>query len=616
VALEFELMPFGHDTPAHVLLQVAAQAPDTANAKDLLKIDISWKERLLAAEAILDSIPARVILLRFPAGSPPGGERPDRQLQQESADVLRLLTKPRPGKLHIIAVQQWWRWPHTVAAHEIQIKVSSRAKEFLVDAGYWGTLAPTAAKLLKLLDDDGDRLSPLQLRLGVALLAGGTNPATVRSALSAGTTLRDLEQPLRRLLDRRPQLAAAIGRVARARTAVDEPVLKDVAAAGDEWEVLSRCFLYPEEIGRLRFHDQLRWLVADASAETGTHARLRGYYEQLDGATDSAQGLKKVIPWLEKLHHASRADAEGNVEAWLALNPPSREHFWEFGWSLSYVHKRYTAAARVFRELLSRVSAEDDNYGQHYFAYNLDKSGGDPILAEKYYRLAVDGDPTNAWWNSRYVTFLTGRGRFEAALRAWNAALEVVDPGGERSSGDWLPFQLHKHVIKAGLDSGNLELADAAFRAIRPPASADVLFQWLGSEIEASRQVRRLGEALFPGYLNVIDWWKPRQLRPRPGENFTDWRAGRVLRVRRDEISLALGYCSPAGHPVLEYQVLSRQVWAEAAGGAEPREGDFLEVARINGKRQLIAEPVAATAEIDRERLANSLRFLSTLPTG
>jgi tetratricopeptide (TPR) repeat protein len=609
-----ELMPFGHDAPAHILLQIASQAPDTSDARALTAIGTPWKTRLAAADSILDSASSRIFLVRFPAGALPTGERSDRQVQSETVEVLDLVTKPRADKLHVIAANPWWKWPHNVVPRRIPIEVSSRSSEFLLNESQWGSLKSAAQRLSRLLGVEGDRLSPLQLRLGVALLAGGMSPAVIRSSLGGERTLRDLEPALRRLLERRPQLQAALVRVARARTAVDADVLRDVASAGDEWELVSKCFLYPEQGGKLRFHDQLRWLVPDVSAESAVHARLRSYYQTLGGTADPAQGLRHVVPWLETIHHASRADSEGNVEAWLALNPPAREHYWEFGWSLSYVHGRFDAAARVYRTLLDRIPNEDDNYGQHYYAYNLDRAGADPIAAERYYRRAVAGDPTNPWWNSRFVSFLTEQGRFESALQAWNAALEAIDSGGERSAGEWLPNHFHKHVIRAALDSGNLDLAEAAFRAVQPPASSDEVFQWLGSQIGAAREVRRLGEALFPASVNVSEWWRPRLLTPRHGENFSEWRAGRVLTVNDREVAVALGFRGVDKVPVLEYQVLPLADWKQAAKDSAAREGDFFEVALIDGKRRLESEPPAAATELKEDRIKSLLRFVSTLP--
>ncbi len=608
---ELEILPFAHDTPAQVLLQIAALVPDSPYAKTLTALEAPWKERLAAAGAVLDGPHATVILVRFPAGALPSGERADRQLQQESADVVQLVTSPRKGKLLVVATRPWWIWPYEGPFSEIRLILSSQSREFLSDASQWGSLAPFAAKLAKVLGVDGDKVSPLQLRLGVALLATGTSPSTVREALAPGSNLRDLERPLRRMLEAKTTLDAALTRVARARTAVDAAVLEDVASAGPDWELVSRCFLYPEKGGRLRFHDQLRWLVPDGSAEPDAHSKLLSYYRSLDGATNPAEGLRRVAPWLEKLHHASRADATGEVNAWLALNPPTREHFWEYGWSLSYVHKRFSAAANVYRELLARIPHEDDNYAQHYYAYNLDQAGEDPIVADAYFRKAVEGDPTNAWWSARLISFLTERGRFEPALKAWSAALEAIDPGGDRSGGDWLPYHLHKHVVQAGLDSGNLELADAACRAIRPPASSVEIFCWLRTKIEAARQVRRLGEALFPAHVSFPEWWKPRLLRPRHGETVVEWRAGRVLRVDPAEVFVALGFLPEMGGPVVvEYQVLAREAWNAAAQGQEAHAGDFLEVALIDGKRKLESERPKETS-VDKARLENLLRYLS-----
>ena len=109
---ELEILPFGHDTPAQVLLRIAALAPDSPSAKTLSTIAASWSDRINAADAILDGAATRVQLVRFPAGPLASGERADRQLQQETLDVVRLVTRPRTGCLQVVAAQPWWRWPH------------------------------------------------------------------------------------------------------------------------------------------------------------------------------------------------------------------------------------------------------------------------------------------------------------------------------------------------------------------------------------------------------------------------------------------------------------------------------------------------------------------------
>lgn len=611
-ALFLEALQFGHDTPAHLLLQVAALLPESPQAKTVTDFASPWPEKVAAAGKILSSCAARVIMLRFPAGWPRGDDRADRQVKQETWDVIAVLTKPQAGKLHIIAGQSTWKWRHDAPHQIVEVRASSQSKKFLADAGYWGDLAPAAQSLLKVLGSGADHLSPLQLRLGVALLASGTPAPVLRKALAPKSTLRDLEFSLRRMLAGRPALATALSRVARARTAVDEKVVEDVAAAGEEWNLLSRCFLYPDSQARLRFHDQLRFLIDEATPQTQSHEKLRAYYQSQDGATTVSQGLKKVVPWLEKIHHASRGDQSGDVDAWLTLNPPSREHYWEFGWSLSYVYRRYEQAARVFRELLNRVPGEQDNYGLHYYAYNLDRAGREPLTAERYYRRAVEGDAANPWWNGRYISFLTARGRFEPALTAWNAALEAIDPDGGRSGGDWLPFNFHKHVIKAALESGDLELADAAQRSVRAPASDEEVFRMLAEEIAAAREVRRLGEALFPADVPVQKWWIPRLLVPRPGETFSNWRAGRVLSVTPEEIRVVLGQRCKEEKGQVEYQVLSAATWNETAI-EPPHAGDFIETAEIDGKFRLIAEEPQGSAA-DPVELMKALRFLNRPP--
>lgn len=72
---DLEILPFGHDTPARALLQIAALEPTSSSAKVLITLEAPWKQRLDAARAILEATQATVFLVRFPAGAMPAGER-------------------------------------------------------------------------------------------------------------------------------------------------------------------------------------------------------------------------------------------------------------------------------------------------------------------------------------------------------------------------------------------------------------------------------------------------------------------------------------------------------------------------------------------------------------
>ena len=611
-AVELSTPPPGQDLPAHLLLQVAALAPGSPEARTLVRPAASWSERTDAASALLERGERKVLLLRLPPARAMSTDRPDwRQLQREVSDVLLLLTTPRESVLPIVTAPHGWAWPHrSNPPEEIGLDVRTDARAFLL-ARDWGPLAPAAQHLWRTCQALADHCSPLQLRLGVALLHFQTPPGIVAAALLPPETLRSLERPLRGLLARRPALAAALRRVACARFPVRREVLLDLAAAGEDSDVLERCFLYPGADNTLRFHDQLRWLVAvdpNECPQTAAHQKLRTYYESLDGTVDPQAGLERVVPWLEKLHHASLSDDKGDVDAWLALQPPSREHYWEYGWALSYVHHRFLAAARVFETVLRDIDPED-NYSRHYVAFNLDRAGQRPLEVEEQYRRAVLGDPSNPWWNSRYITFLTERGKFDAALHAWQEAIEAVDPDGERSGEEWLPQHLHQHVVRAALDSGNLALAEAALEAVRSPVCQTETFLALEERLHAVREVRRLREALFPAELLVSDWWKPRLLRGRAA-TLSGWRPGRVIAVEPGSVSLALGTQAPDGQTSVSYHEMAREVWDGLCRQA-PVEGAFVEVAETDGVPVLEVElpPVSPDAEL-RARLRHLFRFL------
>jgi hypothetical protein len=619
--LDLAVPPKDHDAPAHLLLQLAAREPGSSSAQTLLQLDAPWNERILAARRLLEPKKRRLLLVRVPpswaGASDWGGSQ--QQLEKECDSVLALLLEPRKNVLPIVAADQSWSWPQPSSQPvSYRLAASSNGRQFLSDES-WGPLAESARRLLERVADFADACSPLQLRLGVALVHEGALPYEIAKVLRPPATLRHLERPLRNLLARRPALAAALRRIACARLPLEPEVMRDLASAGEHQELVERCFLYEEaETGKLLFHDQLRWLLEEAGdgEPVDAHGKLAKHYgSRLDGQPEPKAALRNVLPWLEHLHHASRADALGDVEAWLKLAAPSREHYWEYGWSLSFLHRRYREASEVYKALLDRVG--EDNYAEHYYAFNLDKAGIEPVTAEQHYRKAVDGDRANTWWSGRLITFLLERGKFDAALDAWNAALEEIDPDGNRSGGPWLPYNLHAHVIRAALAAGHLSLAQAALDAIGAPARSSPELELLADRVEAARQVRLAGEALFPADEPVARWWTTPRLLARhwPAQEPERWHPGRVLNVGEKEVRLALGKREDE-EVVVYYQSLSLPEWKEIAipEGIEPKAGAFVELGYYGAKRRLAVELAGGDAPEERalEELRYSLRFLST----
>ncbi|MBL8718207.1 MAG: hypothetical protein JNL79_19660 [Myxococcales bacterium] len=605
--LEPEFPAVSLDTPAHLLLQIAALDASSAEAGVLTEPKERWAERISAARRILERVERGLVLLRVPpGGTAPGLEQ--RQLAREISDVVALLTAPPPGWMVVAAAPVGWQWPHAGPIEQHSLRVITNAVGFLSDGSIWNGLQPHAARLSQVLGEEADRCSPLQLRVAVALVAGGLDPQRVSAVLQAGQSLRALEGLLGELFQRRPRLLQALRRVACARIPVARAVLEDVAQAGPEAEILFHCFLYDAGGGALRFHDQLRWVVAahpDLALQSA-HRRLLDHYLSLDGERDPRKGLRNVLPWVEKFHHAALADVEGGVDTWLAMRPPSREQYWEYGWSLSYVHQKYAASARVFERVLTDLDP-DDNYALHYFAFNLDRAGLRRVDAEESFRKAVEGDPSNAWWNARYVSFLTERAKLDAASRAFQAALENVDPDGELSGGSWLPYQLHLHVIRAALECSHLDLAERALDAVKAPASGDAKFKALRDQLLFLRETRRLREALFPPWVAPADWWQPRLLRGREG--LTNVRFGRVVEVDDELVVLALA----AKGSAVTYHDLTRGDWSALSRGVPPVAGAFVEVAGTPTGEVAALESIAARPESEAE-VTRILRYLAGSP--
>ena len=138
----------------------------------------------------------------------------------------------------------------------------------------------------------------------------------------------------------------------------------------------------------LRFHNAVTtWLSAEE--RIATHRRLSEYYaSKIDAKGPAYRGRQ-----LEAFHHASQV---GDPETLNTFRPLFVDQLNKLGRTLSKEVRNFAAAADVFRRA---VQWDDQNdYGHHYLAYNIDWLANDPGLAEKEYRRALEVNPEHPWW--------------------------------------------------------------------------------------------------------------------------------------------------------------------------------------------------------------------------
>lgn len=349
----------------------------------------------------------------------------------------------------------------------------------------------------------------------------------------------------------------------------------------------------------------------EPAGQQRAHEDLAWFYQQADGATSPLQLAGPPLrAWLEKAHHLAHsvsdaADTTVRVgrQRWANLECPSRHLLWDRARTLSREHRRYAEAAALFRRCIEQFG--DDDYSWHYAGFNLERARQDPGGAETALRMAVvpewPRDKTdnpgsrNPWWNSRLVTFLIGRGRTLAALEAWGAALDNVDPDCKRvADNPWLAKHLHRWVVRAWLEVGEVKNARRVFDEI--PADIvgmDEQLKQLQWRLEDAEEAVQLVESVYPASTPPSDRWHHPQVPP--GAELSTWSPGRVVAANRNGVVLVLAAMGPGGpeRRVVRAQVSAKE-WSKLAWCPPADAAGFVEVHVTRQGRQRIVPVTAA----------------------
>ncbi len=478
-----------------------------------------------------------------------------------------------------------------------QVLQSQKAsRDMLADAEEWGSYAESVDRLRHAMDLELD-VTPLQLRLMVALVQLGDDPRTLLHEVAASRSVHAradldvLELRLEGVLQRpdKAPLRKGLHRFLQARFPLPlEQAQRLSGLPNADVPLLSRCIGSGADVVRVdeRVRRLLLRLTADSShpAEPDAHLELASFHQQRDGAlgVEQAQG-GQVLHWLEKVHHLGHAGAKG-AQQWSALRLTAREFFWDRARSLSVEHRDYMGAAAVYEQCIEKVDAEDA-YSWHYLGFNLDRAAQHRQRAEEAFRKAIRLDPGNPWWNGRLMTFLIEQSRFRAAEEEWRALQERVDPDGTQvRCGPSLALNVHRWVVQSWLDRGEVERARRVFNAVPLEVVREHRkLQELRQRLMDAEEARQLGEPVYPASTPVeLRWKEPLHLeRVNPhGALLREWFPGRVVRASPRSISVVVA--TPEVGPVSRQVVvkeLTRDQWRRATGStALPRADTFIEV--------------------------------------
>jgi tetratricopeptide (TPR) repeat protein len=301
---------------------------------------------------------------------------------------------------------------------------------------------------------------------------------------------------------------------------------------------LRYCLLYPDGEG-YRLHELLkadardndRWL--QEGEDPATHRDLYRFYQKRFSQRPSGDA-EALVEECEAFHHAMHS---GDRELMHAARPYFAAQLDLLGRTLSRDHKEYRTAAEVFER--AYVWEPDDAYAHHYRAYNLDVLAESPELVERHYQRAIQLEPDNVWWRSRWISYLITRGRMAASHSAWLDTLDQVelpDAGADPT----IYRNLHVWVARLLLHRGQLDMAAEVLEGIPEENLRDDLgLRALKRRLDALLQARR-GEAVFPLSVSQDHQWDgphlaPKRLNKHP---LTRWMPARVDAVSEEGISL------------------------------------------------------------------------------
>lgn len=600
------------DAPLHALLQVAA-----ALGPELLELaqrdELGLGERALRLARALAQT-GRPLIFRQPAS---WRARKEHELGEDARLRSRRANEVMSG---LLSAQ------HVLIPATREEPLGERVEVSLarmplplddIDATHFGNFAQQAEDVKRWCGARQAEPTPLQFRVTVALHAlGGAEPELVDYLADRGPGLQILESRLARALHGSKFWRRAALRAAMCRRPLPADVFLAIAGVtqSNEAPLLTECLGYPTAQG-IVMHERVREIVLDVTrdrdAELEAHQRLADQHAKLDGQRSPTES-PSVIDWLETTHHLAHAGPAA-AERWSNRSLRCRELFWDRARALS-LQGHYVAAADVYARCLE-VCGPNDDYAQHYRAFNLDRAGERPDEVRKGFEAAVGIRRDNAWWNARLVTHLIGRGQFVAARRAYGEALRNVDEDGERTrESAWLALNFHRWIVEAWLDAGEVELAREVFDAVHPATIArEDGLRALEATLLDAEEAQALGESVYPASTPLDKRWLARRVVPdvcASGAERIAWYPGRVVDRTAEGVLLVFAIPDPRRDARrARSRELSADEWQRAAGRPIGEAHGFIEIGSY-ADGSLVIEPIDEPAPERRRDPLDELRYL------
>lgn len=555
---------------------------------ELTSQELDWTAKIEKAQGWLAEFSRTeegVLLLDEPLDWPSrSGE--EQRFRKPAEDVAQMLLNQR--SLQLVIAGRAPAYLHCDHSHPANL--GGDRTRWLTSPEQWGRVAVAAAELAE-LGQGLERLTPLEIRLLVALQALGEH-GRLRPLLSRPTSRRRISAELCGALTARPNLAPirkTWAKIALVRGALDEELLAELVGSdldAQAKDLVRCCLLYSE--GHSSFmHETLRrdaaqrgWLQQDELRSI--HHWLAEHYREAFRGSE-----RELVAEAEAYHHAMATGDPDFVDGF-------REFFVEqldaLGKVLSYEMEQYATAVNVYERAV-RWDPKDD-YAHHYLAYNLDVEGREAKRVDRHYRQALDLESANAYWHSRWITFLITRSRLAEARQAWDEALDALGLPDEHRSG-WIYERFHIWVARLLIHRGQLDFARDVLDAIpKDVRKAHLGMKALARRLEALLEAQRVA-AVFPL------WLEPREaLATGPhlaaeldddGRPLQDWRPGRIDAVDEGKVHLIIAEPPAAedGEPVYSSMTLSREEFDRLSRDDRARQleaGKFIEIVWYEGR--------------------------------
>ncbi len=467
---------------------------------ELASQESTWSDKLELAKTWLSRCADEneVVLLLDEPQTWPSRAGEDTHFGRSAEDMASLLFN-QDGLARVVT----GRLPEYLAAtRPHRADLSGDRARWLLDADRWGAMADAASQVAS-FGAALEARTPLEIRLMVAIQWCGRGER-LRRLVARPSSRRQVSEELRRILGARQELCEV--RRMWARTALVRGELTAsllgclglISLAGDQRDLVRYCLLYSEG-DRWFMHETLRrdvqqcgWI--DDAAQT--HRQIAEYYRDEFQQTDS-----ELVAEAEAYHHATQVGDREFAEGFRVF---FAEQLDALGKMLS-LEKQYQQAVAVYERAIQWDP--DDDYAHHYLAYNLDFEGRDAPRVERHYQKALEIEPANAYWHSRWITYLITRSRLSDARRAWDEAMDALGLPDDRRDG-WVYENVHIWVARLLIHRGQLDFARDVLQSI-PLAvrERNLGMKALARRLEALLEAQRIG-AVFPLWVAPDDWWR------------------------------------------------------------------------------------------------------------